>query len=85
MKYDIVHIKPALGGKGWETYIQIDDQDRESGKTSPNGLGFYYFPRKMGKRKGFQKLKNYLIKRHKNEIKQLQKSLVELKNLKYSQ
>ena len=81
MIYDIANIVPKNGE--WNVWFQLDDTDRQSSKTTPNPLGFYYYPRKIGKTKAFNELKNYLIARHTQEIERLNKSLDKLIELEY--
>ena len=63
------------------TFTQLDG-DREVVQSLPNPLGFYHYPRKMGETKAFQKLKSFLIKKHRDEIAGLKKSLTDLEKLK---
>ena len=46
------------------------------------GLGCFHYPRKIGKEKAFEMLKNSMIELRENEIKQIQSQIESLKNLK---
>ena len=88
MKYSTVEIKPKLFFKGgiakftdWQIKYYDDDDDRIRGSSAPMAMGFYHYPKYMGLQKAFDKLKNKLIKGHKNEISRLEKSLQKLENL----
>jgi len=87
MKYNTVHIRPVFNPKnkpiknGWEYYFTFDDQDRVKGKTQPHALGFYIHPSHMQNKRAFDKLKKFMIARHKKEIKLLQRSLRDLEKL----
>lgn len=88
MKYSTVEIKPKLLFKGgiakftdWQIKYYVDDTDRIRGSTAPMGMGFYHYPKYIGLQRAFDKLKNKLIKGHKNEIARLEKSLQKLEKL----
>ena len=81
MYYDTITIKPTIEGE-WEiSHYQIPD-DREANQSSISALGFYHYPRRKGKKKAFNELKEFMIKRHEDEINNLTKSLEKLKLLK---
>jgi hypothetical protein len=80
MIYGLVELRPTNGK--WEVTHSCDNKDRVKEDTSPNPMGFYYYPARMGRSAGATKLKNFLIEQHKAEIARLQKSLDELKRVK---
>ncbi len=85
MQYDLVEIRPKgiFKDRKWCVDFSKDDRDRESSpKSVPYSLGFYHYPRNMGKRKAFGKLKRLLVGRHKEEIAKLEESLRQLEELK---
>jgi hypothetical protein len=82
MKYSLVQIKTKWNGKGWEKPIfSTDDADRVRSKSVPCGLGFYHYPAYFTKKRAWNKLKKYMIKRHKDEIARLEKSLNKLEKI----
>lgn len=85
MKYDLVEIKTTFKTREWCYSFRRDDTDRVKGKATPHALGFFHYPRCLGRRKAFKKLKKYMIDRHKKEIKLLQRSLTALKKLEYKE
>jgi guanylate kinase len=81
MKYKSIQIYPQKG-KWYINKINLEG-DRVIKKTKPNSLGFYHFPDSMTFEQGFEELKKCMVERHKKEIKQLQKSLKQLQDLKF--
>ena len=79
MKYFTIEIKPNRDG--WESSYHLDPIERVDTDSTPNGLGFYHCPESKGLYEGFVELKEYMIKRHEERIKQLQDSLVKLRNV----
>lgn len=80
MYYNCIEIRPDYHQNRWIVQHQSLNGDR-TGKTVPNGLGFYHYPRKMGKRKAFERLKKVMIDHHKKAIIDLQKSLQALETV----
>jgi hypothetical protein len=68
--------------KKWIAGIQRSQVDRVGSKTVPMPIGFYNYPATMSDKKAFSLLKGVIVKRHKDEIKNLQRSLDKLKTLK---
>jgi hypothetical protein len=56
--------------------------DREDEKTVPSALGYYHYPETMSDKKAFNTLIAGMVKRHRDEIRRLQKSMDKLKALK---
>ena len=84
MKYGLIQLRPNVDGDGWQqTGPHYDGEDRKKAKTVPTGFGFYHFPRSMGPKRAFNKLKHHLIKKHEQEISRLEKSLNKLKEIEY--
>jgi hypothetical protein len=79
MKYNVIQIKPNR--ERWTAYVEEVSMDRALSKTVPNANGFYYFPSTVSKNKAFDRLKRCMIKRHKLEIHQLQRSLAALERV----
>jgi hypothetical protein len=72
MYYSTIEIKPSLNDKFVVHYYhQKYDRESSEGSLSP-GLGFYHHPKRMGKEKAFNKLKEAMIK----EIYKLFKNLI---------
>jgi hypothetical protein len=79
MYYDTVEIRP-LGGKWVVNHYKMDKDRQPRENYTPNVvLGFFHYPRKWGVEKGLRLLKEAIIKRHKDEIDRLTKSLSELR------
>jgi len=86
MKYSTVEIKPqGYKRDTWEVSFYDLDGDRVEESPGPHSLGFYHYPRKLGKEKAFNKLKSLLISKHSAEIERLTKSLKKLKELRLQQ
>jgi hypothetical protein len=83
VKYDLVEIRDSGVGddQKWGVRWSKDETDRVSSKSKPHQLGFFRYPRCMGLKKAFRLLKSEMIKRHKDEIEKLQKSLDALEKL----
>ena len=81
MKYDLVEIRPVVDGQKWRVSFTPDDRDRTKIKTYPSPLGFFHYPRSIGKKRAFNKLKHVLVQAHREEIARLRKSLIALENL----
>jgi hypothetical protein len=85
MLYDTVEINPSGNGKWSVTFSSLNRQREEKDEYLPNAMGFFHYPRKWGKQKGFNILKNYMIKQHEQEIARLRKSLKALKSVSYNE
>ena len=85
MKVSTVYIRPIgiKKDKKWDVDFVDLPGDRKNKDTGPSSMGFYHYPRRMGKKKAFEALKNHLIKCHEEEISLLTKSLCALKLLEY--
>lgn len=82
MKYSTVEIRPSRCTKAkWEVSFYDLDGERKDEGHRPHWLGFYHYPRHLGKKKAFEELKELLIAKHVNEIETLSRSLERLKAL----
>ena len=79
MFFSTVEIVPV--DNEWCVYFSNLDGDRNDEDFGPHGLGFYHYPRKMGKKKAFEALKNLLIKNHIKKISEYTESLEKLHKL----
>lgn len=83
MKYSTIEIRPQGYERDiWEISFYDLDGDRVEESHGPHSLGFYHYPRKLGKEKAFNELKAFLISKHTAEIERLTKSLKKLNELK---
>lgn len=81
MKYNSILIRADTGK--WKVFsYDGDGEERYDTETQPQESGFYYYQETMSKETAFEKLKEVLIKAHKRNIKNLQKSLEKLVKLK---
>ena len=80
MKYSTVEILPYIGNKWLVNHSEMSG-DRQAEKLNPSPMGFFHYPRRMGKKKAFEQLKALLIEKHEEEIKRLNKSLAALKKV----
>jgi hypothetical protein len=78
MKYDTVEIRPIKMSDKWDVVFTTSNVDRVTGKGHLSAMGFFHYPRRIGKKKAFEKLKQHMIDNHKKEIELLTKSLNEL-------
>jgi len=81
MKYKTVKINPTSEGKWEVVYLKSDGVERK-GKTYPHSLGFFHYKETMKDNDAANKLKELMIKRHKEEIKKITLSLNALEKLK---
>lgn len=82
MLYSTVEIKPkAFREPGWIVSFYDLEHDREDENTQPNALGFYHYPRHIGKQAAFEKLRQYMIRSHEERIALLTESVNSLKAL----
>ena len=79
MKYSSIRIFPVSNDWSIEAYPL--EYDREPFLSTPNSMGFFYYPETVTKEEAFSQLKEHMIKRHINRINDLQKSLEKLKEL----
>lgn len=83
MKFSTVEIIPSGHKRDkWEVRFTDLTGDRVNERHGPNGLGFYHYPRRIGKAKAFEMLRGHLIAKHEEKIAELTKSLGKLKALK---
>ena len=83
MKFSTVEIRPGGSKRDkWEVRFADLPHDRVNEGHGPHGLGFYHYPRRMGKEKAFEALRAHLVAKHEEEIAALTKSLGKLKALK---
>ena len=80
MKYNTINIH--IRDNKWLWHLEIRPEEREETETVPNANGWYHFPSTMLPSEAFKKLRACMVKRHKFEIKRLEKSLTELQKLK---
>jgi len=84
MKYSTVEIRPSrIKKNAWEVNFSDLDGDRVNEGHYPHGLGFYHYPRRIGKEKAFDTLRVFLMQKHEEEINNLTKSLAKLGALKF--
>lgn len=79
MYYDTVEIVPLKDV--WEIRFSALPKNRESIKSVPHAFGFFHYPRKWGKKRGFQVLKDDMIKRRKEIIAELSREIESLSML----
>lgn len=82
MRYSTVSIKPKAfePGEWWVTFEDLP-YDRESGGGALSGLGFFHYPRKIGKRAAFEKLKSHMLEKHQEEINRLVRSMESIRRV----
>jgi hypothetical protein len=84
MKYSTVQISPDSANSGvWRVTFADLPHEREAGEGCPNSLGFFHYPRKLGKKAAFDKLKTTMISRHKEEIGRLTRSMKSLQKVQF--
>jgi RNA polymerase-binding transcription factor DksA len=69
------------GNEKWVAEIHKSRTDRVESYTAPSALGHYHYPDTMSDEKAFSLLKGVMVKRHKDEMKKLKRSLDKLKPL----
>jgi hypothetical protein len=83
MYYNLIQIRPNIfKGSEWDIKNEKIPHDREPTKPNPIGIGYYYYPRRMGKKRAFERLRRHLIKTREKDIKMRLKDIEELKQLK---
>jgi hypothetical protein len=79
MKTDTLDIRWDINGKFYVKY-ERSDIERVEHIPTPNKMGFYHFHRKIGPKKAFSELRQYLIDDANAKISRLQKYIDDLKN-----
>lgn len=74
MLFSTVEIKPSIDNE-WKISFSDLDGDRYNDGAPPSCMGFYHYPRRKGKEKAFNELKDKMIESHKKEIDRLTKSM----------
>lgn len=83
MKFSTVEIRRGGSKRDkWEVSFADLYGDRVNEGHGPHSLGFYHYPRRMGRAKAFEALRAHLVAKHEEEIAALTKSLGKLKALK---
>lgn len=82
MKFSTVEIIPDVRNPDKLKIIFRDiDGDRVNENLGPNSLGFYHYPRNMGKDKAFEALRAHLVAKHAEHIAKIENSIDKLKAL----
>ena len=82
MKFSTVEIRPHLDKNDmWGVRFSDLPGDRIDEGLGPSGLGFYHYPRRLGKKKAFEILRSHLVAKHEEKINELTRSLEKLKEL----
>lgn len=76
MLYSTVEIKPR-DNEWYVCFSDLEGQRHDEGHR-PHPLGFYHYPKRMGKKKAFEALKKQLISQHTKKISQFTESLEKL-------
>lgn len=79
MKFSTVEIRPH--GEQWNVTFYDLPYDREETISAAHALGFYHYPRKLGKAAAFKELRSVMLAAHEREIERLQKSAASLREL----
>ena len=81
MRYDTVEIKPSTDGD-WQVFHRKLPYDRKEGEQHLNSVfGFFHYPRKWGKKKAFEVLRNQMIHDRLKAIIELQNQIEHLRAL----
>lgn len=88
MFFDTVQIRRHRGfGKitnpTWAITFQSDGVDRVRGACIPFAVGWYHYPKYIGEKRAFEKLKATIAKAIKKEQRQVAKDLKDLEALKF--
>lgn len=78
MYYDTIQIT-VINNKWVVSHCQQNGAREERDHYTPSPLGFFHYPREYGIKKGFDILKETMIKPHEEEIERLSKSLADLR------
>lgn len=81
MLYSTVSIYPNQILKSWSVVFSDLDGDRKESEGIASALGFYHYPRDISKKEAFQTLKDKMVQRHRERIRELQESLIKLESL----
>lgn len=82
MRYSTVTFKPkAFEPEEWWVTFEDLPYDREPSEGSLSGLGFFHYPRTLGRKAAFEKLKAYMIEKHQEEIDRLLKSMESIRRI----
>lgn len=79
MKYCTVRIQQSKGS--WAVTFENLAGGRRAIAQGPHRLGFYHYPRSIGKRRAFERLRAKLVKCHETEIERLRESVERLRAL----
>jgi hypothetical protein len=83
MRFSTVEIRPSGNKRDeWEVSFSDIEGDRVNEGHGPHSLGFYHYPRYIGKERAFEALREHLVSKHEEKIAALTKSLCKLKALK---
>lgn len=82
MLYNTISITPQDDGT-WKVSVHEVPEERDEKGPPPNAQGFYHYPRKMGEEEAFRKLRNLMVKRHREEIKDITESMESLQKLTF--
>ena len=85
MLYSTVSICPSPDSKSWYVVFSDLEGEREESEGTVSALGFYHYPRTVGKKEAFQILKDKMMQRHMERIQELQQSLAELERLEVNE
>lgn len=85
MMYSTVEIRPNLDDDKWSVSFCDLDGDREDESSTPSALGFYHYPRDIGRTAAFEKLRQHMVDRHNVEIERLTKSRDKLLALRFTE
>ena len=81
MKYDTIEIRPAYGG-GWQVLHRELPCDRKKGEPALHSVfGVFHYPRKWGKKKDLDTLRNQMINDRLEAIAELQSQIDQLRVL----
>lgn len=81
MRYATLEIRPKIDGRGWDIRAYDIPYDRETSDGSLSALGFFHYPRKIGREMAFERLKSHMLARHAAEIAKLAGSMESLSQL----
>jgi hypothetical protein len=79
MKFSTVEIRPYA--EEWHVTFYDLPHDRTEEISVAHALGFYHYPRKLGKAAAFEELRSVMLAAHEREIERLQKSAASLRKL----
>lgn len=83
MKFSTVEIRPSRLRSGeWIIDFTYIHGDRVGDGSGPYNLGFYHYPRRMGRKKAFEALRAHMVAKCEEEIEELTKRIEGLNALK---